>query len=179
MKRPREIWHPIAGYEAIYEISSFGRVRSISRLIKCSDGRSIRMVGIIRKTPLVKKYPSLFLCLNGKKTFAYVHHLVATAFIGPRPPGKEVAHNDGNAENVALTNLRYATPVENDADKIAHGTRPIGIKNGHAKINDDDVREIRLRFSHGSRLCDLGHQFSIGPEAIRKIVDRKNWKHIP
>src|SRR6266852_2032042 len=100
-----ENWVPIPDFEGLYEISDFGRIRSY-------HGN-----GCIRKTPLVAGYASLFLNKNGQKTFFYVHHLVAFIFIGPRPQGKEVAHGYGDGSNPALSNLRYATPVENDADK--------------------------------------------------------------
>ncbi len=42
-----------------------------------------------------------------------VHTLVAAAFIGPKPEGKEVDHLDKNKENNYYKNLRYVTRKEN------------------------------------------------------------------
>lgn len=45
-----------------------------------------------------------------------VHTLVAAAFIGPKPEGKEVDHIDKNKENNYYKNLRYVTRKENMAN---------------------------------------------------------------
>lgn len=44
---------------------------------------------------------------------AYVHHLVAAAWLGPRPAGCEVDHKDHDRENNRAENLRYLTADEN------------------------------------------------------------------
>ncbi|MGH3845534.1 MAG: HNH endonuclease [Pseudonocardiaceae bacterium] len=51
-----------------------------------------------------------------------VHHLVLTAFVEPRPPGKEGRHLDRNPGNNHLSNLRWSTHSENQLDQIRHGT---------------------------------------------------------
>jgi HNH endonuclease/NUMOD4 motif len=158
-----ERWLPIIGYEGLYFISNLGRVRSTHR------------GGAIRATPLVAGYPSLFLSKDGVKTFFYVHILVATMFIGPRPVGKEVAHGNGASRDASLSNLRYATPVENDADKIAHGTRPNGERNGQSKLTKNQVLDIRLRYANFARTSDLAAEFGVGVRAIQKIVSGVRW----
>src|SRR3546814_16009402 len=65
------------------------------------------------------------------------------AFVGPRPDGMEVAHNDGDPLNNRLENLRYATPAENTDDKLKHGTLLRGNAVGTAKLTVGDVRFIR------------------------------------
>lgn len=173
-----EQWLSVIGFEGVYEVSDRGRVRSLDRDVPYSNGRVLRMKGIIRQTPLVAGYLSLFLSLNGSKTFAYVHHLVAVAFIGPRPPGKELAHADGDSRNAALENLRYATPIENDADKIAHGTRPQGSRNGSAKLTEQQVIEIRQRSHHGERGNVLAKEYGISTGSMARIRLRQTWRHV-
>ena len=53
-----------------------------------------------------------------------IHVIVAAVFIGPRPPGKQVAHWNGDKNDNRLANLRYATREENDADSARLGERP-------------------------------------------------------
>lgn len=55
---------------------------------------------------------------------ASVHPLVLEAFVGPRPPGMEACHADGNKTNNALSNLRWDTKRANELDAIRLGTRP-------------------------------------------------------
>lgn len=54
-----------------------------------------------------------------------VSHLVLEAFGFTRPTPRHVAAHapDRDKGNNALTNLRWATPEENEADKAAHGTK--------------------------------------------------------
>lgn len=55
-----------------------------------------------------------------------VHRLVLETFAGPCPPDMECRHLDGNRSNNALSNLRWGTKLENEADKDRHGKRPRG-----------------------------------------------------
>lgn len=105
------VWRPIAGWDG-YQVSSDGRVRSNKR------GGEWRIL----KPTLVGGYEEVRL-FNGRRIRARkVHLLVADAFLGPRPPGLETRHMDGNSRNNAATNLRYGTRSQNRRDRIAHGT---------------------------------------------------------
>ncbi len=84
-----EVWKPIKGYEGIYEVSSYGRVRSLERTIAMRNqhGEYVRvekggiMAQKLQNTDRLQV--SLRKVVNGKrlrKTF-YVHRLVAEAFV--------------------------------------------------------------------------------------------------
>jgi hypothetical protein len=64
----------------------------------------------------------------GHRGTIYVHHLVLLAFVGPRPAGRQAAHGDGHRTNNLLSNLRWATPKENTADRYRHGTVLFGTR---------------------------------------------------
>ncbi len=100
-----EIWKDITGYEGIYQISSYGRVKNIKR-----------NKGLIRK-----------LCLNGrgychitlsnKNVFSTktIHQLVAIAFLNHTKCGYKlvVNHKDFNKLNNHVDNLEIVTQREN------------------------------------------------------------------
>lgn len=94
-----EIWKSISGYEDMYEISSYGRVRRSGRILKNrmdSNG-----------------YLSVMLCKSGKPRRYRVHRLVAEAFI-QNPENKYcVNHKDGNRSNPNINNLEWLTINEN------------------------------------------------------------------
>ena len=119
-----EQWRPVNGYEGIYEVSSHGRVRSVDRTVTCSGGQVRHLKGKVLRTPLGKRggYPFVDLRYQGKGQTRYVHSLVAESFIGTRPEGMEVCHNDGDSTNNHLDNLRYGTSRDNELDKVRHGT---------------------------------------------------------
>lgn len=169
---PKERWIPIPGYEGFYDVSNLGRVRSKDHIVIRSNGTPQPVTGRIRKMPPAIRggYPALRLARNGKKKNFTVHCLVALAFLGPKPAGKEIAHWDGDSENPRLKNLRYATPVENDSDKIRHGTRPQGERNGHAVLTAGDVVQIRYRVSLGEMNKTVAEDYGVSSSHVCMIV---------
>lgn len=121
-----EQWAPVPGYEGRYEVSDLGRVRTVARVIPYIDGRLRRVQQRVRKVQLdTRGYPALSLTDNqGRTRTRGVHVLVAAAWIGPRPEGMEVCHNDGDKTNPRLDNLRYGTHSENAQDAVLHGQHP-------------------------------------------------------
>ncbi|WP_280389267.1 NUMOD4 domain-containing protein [Nocardia wallacei] len=113
-----ERWRPIPGHPG-YEVSDRGRVRSLDRVVKTSKGMSQRR-GKVLSTWVNPQTGYLQVGLSG--TNHAVHVLVAAAFIGPRPEGNHVCHNDGVRINCHVSNLRYDTPSGNRLDKRIHGT---------------------------------------------------------
>lgn len=108
-----EVWRPIVGFEGRYEVSSFGRVRGLPRVVHFTSkwGTAASYFingGIIKPRSIKGGYLGVCLCQDGQN-WKHIAHLVAAAFIGPRPPGNDVCHNDGNCTNNHADNLRYDT----------------------------------------------------------------------
>lgn len=117
-----ETWLPIPGYEAHYEISDRGRVRSLDRYITDKNGFRRFHRGVIRKPKRHRGgYLELPLSLVGCRVMYTVHRLVMMAFIGPRPSGLEICHNNGDKTDNRLSNLRYDTRSANCQDSLKHG----------------------------------------------------------
>jgi len=184
-----EEWRPVVGWEMAYEVSSLGRVRRISG----KDCRNRTWQGRILK-PRINKSGRPMVCLSYKTSkTALVHTLVCEAFHGPRPDGYETAHNDGDPSNNSAQNLRWATRSENEADKIKHGTIPVGERNGrHTKpwrtargeranksaLTDCDVLAIRALSIGGMSQNVLSQKFGVTRTTIQCIQQRKTWRHI-
>jgi hypothetical protein len=145
-----EIWLPVGGWEGFYGVSSLGRVRSFPR----QTATGLRG-GTVLKTPL-DNYgrPQLNLCRPGVKKHALVQALVADAFFGPKPPGLEICHWDGNRANCAASNLRYDTHSGNELDKRRHGTHHNAIKT-HCPQRHEYTPENTYINPKGSRECRI------------------------
>jgi hypothetical protein len=83
------------------------------------------------------RHPGKYLRVNmqhrdGRRRTAHLHRLVCEAYHGPAPsPIHHAAHWDGDKENNSASNLRWATPQENEADKVRHGRRPASRDHSH------------------------------------------------
>jgi len=115
-----ETWKEIKNYEGFYEVSSLGRVRSLTRYIKQKNNSKKKIAGKILK-PIPNKNGYLMVTLSkdckGKRYF--VHRLVADAFILNKNNKKEVNHIDENPKNNKVNNLEWVTHLENSN----YGTR--------------------------------------------------------
>jgi hypothetical protein len=89
----------------------------------------------------------------------------------------QAAHSCGNGHEGCINprHLRWATPIENEADKLSHGTRCRGVRHGAAKLTETDVRDIRRRANAGETQSAIARGYSLNPKTINDIVLRKNW----
>jgi len=108
-----EKWKNIIGYEGRYQVSSFGRVKSLPRWSDRNCRRQskyfeYKMLPEKVLSPAVSgRYAIVTLCKDGKKVNKSVHRLVAEAFI-PNPDNlPEVNHKDCNRYNNRLENLEW------------------------------------------------------------------------
>lgn len=161
-------WTAIAGFEGYYIVSADGHVKSLHP----RHGEH----GLVLK-PKIDRYGYAHVCLivNYVRTWRSVHSLVAEAFIGCRPEGMQVAHNDGNKLNNCVNNLRYATALENASDKHAHGTILRGRHVGSSKINEEIVVAIR---GHSGTQKEISEQFGISRSSVSYIQRRLHWAHV-
>jgi hypothetical protein len=113
-----------------------------------------------------------------KKNF-FVHVLVLNAFVGPRPKGFDACHGNGDPADNRLENLRWDTRAANIEDSKRHGTFCVGEKNGHCRLTEDQVREIREIHASGQMgYKRIAKKFGVSFSAVVHICHRINWKHI-
>lgn len=173
-----EVWKDIPRYPG-YQASSFGRVRSIDRIIFL--GKHPRVYkGRIKKPCLYTQkdgYRSYktHLAVNKKIFFVGVHRLVAEAFLGPLPKGFHTMHLDGNSLNNRLENLRYGTAKENAATTVLLGRGATkGTKNHNNRLSEDDVRDVRKLLVMFNEYI-IAEMYGVSRGCILGIKQNKNW----
>ena len=177
-----ERWLPVVGFEGYYEVSNHGRVRSLDRLVKHWRGGEQRLKA--RKMALTRNrstgYRTVRLTKDGKGKSFKVHKLVATAFLGPCPEGKQVLHGIAGQLNNSVENLRYGTQSENEHDKKRDGTVPDckGERHPGSKLTEEKVLEIRELLLAGVTHKEIAAQFSIHKAYVSLIKHRTTWAHI-
>ena len=108
-----EEWRPVPGWESVYQVSSEGRVKNITRDVRSPWGfRKVegRLMSLLANG---NGYRFLYLKRGNTRTKAYVHRLVALAFI-TQPAGECVVnHKDFNPANNTAANLEWVSQAEN------------------------------------------------------------------
>jgi hypothetical protein len=151
----QEEWKWVVGQEGRYEVSSLGNVKTYlgpePRLLrpgKSSNG----YVSVCFHTPKRKSY--------------LVQHLVAEAFLGPKPEGACVLHKDGCRTNNCVENLRYGTHSENNKDILRHNRR---------KWTEDQIRELKQRLDAGEAPLALAKEFGMHHPQVYRIRKGKAY----
>ena len=118
-----EIWRAVEGFDGKYEVSDMGRVRTLTRRVRCGGGFRINYGRILKTIVVYRKnvvYRSITLwdSVNRPKTFL-VHKLVAKAFIDNPENMPCVDHIYGSEIGDAVWNLRWCTQKENMRFELA------------------------------------------------------------
>lgn len=181
-----EDWRTVPGFDD-YEVSSLGMVRRVS-----PDLRNHKVTGECLKWFVSPSgYASVSLCRDSSKHGRRINRLVCEAFKGPPPSKKHhAAHGDGDRLNNAAENLRWATPVQNEKDKRAHGTAAIGDRHwsvlypekrakgddhGLAKLTAEAIPYIRAdpRAAHV-----IAKQYGVHKDTINNVRSGRTWRHV-
>lgn len=138
-----ELWLDIDGYENEYQISNYGRLKSLK-----SDMIMKPMVG-------TNGYLSACLWKNGKQRKLSIHRLVAKGFV-PNPHNyKEVNHIDEDKTNNRYDNLEWCTHkynmnYGNVKEKISQGNKGKTAWNKGKKCPEISLRQLGKPHPHGS-----------------------------
>jgi predicted transcriptional regulator len=151
---------------------------SFSNIGRAFSHKSGRLVGV---KPHTLGYCTVPAATGSNKT-RWIHREVVKLFVGPIPEGYEVNHIDGNKSNNRVENLEIVTHQQN----VLHSWRVLGRKYVprvgwhpvHAKVNADQVREIRRRAAMGEKNSSIAKDFGLFSGTVLRIVTRKSWKTV-
>ena len=110
------------------------------------------------------------------------HRVAYELAVGPIPEGLYVLHTCNNGEGgcVNPAHLYAGTQVDNMRDRKARG---VPYENGRgkgyrAKVNAEQVREMRRRVAAGESRAAMAREFGISRMQASTIVARKAWRHV-
>lgn len=175
-----EIWKPIPSLHGLYEASNFGRIRCVDRFVEGYSARGKRPILIHRKGQIMRcsskcrGYLGVSISINRAEACKVVHLLILEAFKGSRPLGMQGCHNNGIKNDNRIDNLRWDTPLENQADIERHGTRCKGEMIASSKLTPEAVLLIRS----GMKRSDAIKAFGIGPTQFYRVKRGESWNHL-
>lgn len=132
----------------------------------------------LKATPDKAGRPTVGVSRDRRQHRKVVSWIVAEVFIGPRPQGLLVCHDDGNPANNRPSNLKYGTHKDNEDDKERHGRRLRGDRHPVAKLNADKVRDVRVKLAAGWVLNEIARFHGVDGAIISRIRDGKAWKWV-
>lgn len=152
---PTEEWRQSEMTHKTYAVSSLGRVMTL---------RPGRIGTMLRQWVDDEGYAHVCLTIDGKQKRRAVHVLVADAFHGPKPtPQHQAAHGDGNPQNNAASNIRWATAKENQRDRFEHGT-------SNWRVDRAALGHAILRVAVGQSVRAAARAESIDEQSLRRVV---------
>ena len=170
----KEIWKDIEGYEGIYQVSNTGKVKSLDRKVwnYTKKGRVLKMHNNGHG------YYNLSLHGNGKdEKHAYVHILVAKAFI-PNPNNYEqVNHKDFNKSNNCVDNLEWVSRKQNVlhyresaySKKIEKTKQKRFTSKTLKRIYDNKAKIISL-YNEGYSVVEVGKKLELGRDFVSDVL---------
>ena len=168
----------------LYEVSSHGRVRSLSRSFLRMSSHCATPHTVTTHPRILNGYLRQFgrrnVCLimtlrkDGRPHYERVHRLVLEAFRGMCPQGQEGCHNDGHPEHNHINNLRWDTHASNMDDMYTHGTKtkpPVhhGDSHHNARITAHEVQDIRRHVYRRGLFTELSKRYSISATSVARI----------
>lgn len=169
-----EVWKDIPGYVGKYQVSTFGRVRSLSRMVTGKGLKLRSLSGRILRQSTKAHYNTVHL---GHKNSKKVHRLIAITFIPNVNNYPQVNHIDGNKKNNHVTNLEWCTQSQNQKHAYLLGLQKpfsIGKKGRPIIVFDMEGNELK-RYN---KIKECAEDMGLRVNSIRRVlVGRRNHYH--
>lgn len=128
-----EQWKDVVGYEGYYQVSNYGRIRSVDRI----DSNGLHRKGrILNPQPNKRGYVRVHISKGNKTESLFLHRLVAAAFVKNDNPSLDIInHLDNNPSNNRADNLEWTDYKGNMQWAASQGRmkyHPGNLKKAHA-----------------------------------------------
>lgn len=176
---PNEFWKYVVNTNNRYLISNYGRLLTLK--YKGSNKPSI-----MKPATNKKGYLHTLIVCNGKLKPVTIHRLVAETWINNPFKKLQVNHINFIRTDNRVENLEWCTPKENTLHSYRNGriimptNAPAmrGSKNGCSKLNEQQVKEIRMKFKPRIYTREmLAKEYNVKPSTIKDVILR-SWKHV-
>jgi hypothetical protein len=166
-----EAWKDIPGFEGHYQISSFGRVKSLARL-RVSRGGCLAPLRekILKPKTTAYGYLAVTLRREGKIKHPNLHRLVAEGFLPNKDSKLTVNHIDCDKVNNNVRNLEWSTHSEQMQHAVTNNLLEVRGEPKYSKAFKLQVYEYKQANTDCS-ISQLAVLFSISQRTAGRIVN--------
>lgn len=174
----QEEWKPVNGYELSYEVSNYGRVRSLDKKVNSRFGKRLKKGKLLKPTLSCGRYLTVGLSDKCKKKTHFIHQMVAKHFLTYEDHHQCVNHKDGVKTNNHISNLEFCTFSENINHSLKMGlSKSIGESHHSNKLKETQVITIIQRIKTED-YKDLAIEYNVSRACILAIKHNRNWKQL-
>lgn len=159
-----EIWLPVPKFEGSYEISNYGRIKSLQRPGKLRSH-------IMNERRDNFGYLKANICFKGKSTAFSCHRMVALLFVLNPNNKPHVNHIDGNKSNCYYKNLEWCTHSENHKHAYLMGLKTMPL----TKLTKEQVLDI---YKSSKNTKELAYDYNVTRRTVQQIKCGDTWTHI-
>lgn len=167
-----EEWRPVVGYEGLYEVSSMGRVKAITRFSISKNGVKRNLPEHLLEGRISNTGYREVALTDGKNnsTRKRIHRLVAEAFLEPDPERNVVDHINAVKTDNRVENLRWVTPDENVRHAIDMGNLDMdAARKKSAELNAKPV--IRNDGVIYKSIKDAAKAIGVHPMTVSNVIN--------
>lgn len=170
----QENWKDIKDYEGLYQVSDFGNVRSLDRIVRSHhEGVAIKKGRVLRPGISKVGYPRVLLIKDGIRKNISIHRLVALAFVDNAPGGDQVNHIDGVKKNNVPSNLEWCDIGHNNRHARRMGlnvARSGKESHSYGLKNKQSIVLINTETNELKPICEVAKEYGYTTRHITMMV---------
>ncbi len=173
----KEIWKDVKNYEGLYELSNFGKVRTVERIVlrksKLGKLTNFKINSKIKIANLSKGgYLTIAIVKENKTITTYLHRIIAEVFVEKEKPNYNVVnHINGIKTDNRIENLEWTSSSQNNIHALDNFLRET-----RKNISIEFIEKVKELRNNGFKNYEIANQLNSTTSIIQGITSGRTYK---